>query len=287
MNLSKRVVEMRGDDSRYHMLRAALTVLQKPLAELTAQEYRQVAQQARRELAIEQLALSAIEATAVIIPPSLVEASVKEIMARFEDEARFRAALRDCGLDDEQIYLAVERDLRVQAVIERVTAKGWRADEVDAEIFYHLHRHRFTVPESRTLRHILITVNERYPENTREQARRRIQEIRTRISAKPKRFAEQAQKYSECPTAFHGGLLGPIVRGQLYAELESAAFELKAGEISAPVESELGWHLLYCEAAAPQTALAFREVSHKIKEQLQQRYDRIWLRLWLKNLPGR
>lgn len=287
MSRSKRVVKMSIDEPRYHLLRAALAMLQKPLAELSEQEYQQVAQQARREVAIEQRILSAAEASAVIIPTAMVENAVNEISTRFEDEERFWAALTDTGLNHEQLYQAVERDLRVQAVIECVTARAWQANELDAEIFYHLHHPRFTVPESRTLRHILITVNDHYAENTRAQGMQRIQQIRKRVSAKPERFEEQAQKHSECPTALHGGLLGQVSRGQLYPELEVAAFALRAGEIAAPVESELGWHLMYCEAITPQKTLAYHEVSDKIKAQLQQRYDRIWLRQWLKSIPGR
>ncbi|MEW5756115.1 MAG: nitrogen fixation protein NifM [Pseudomonadota bacterium] len=273
---------MSADEPRYHLLRAALSLLQKPLAELSDQEFSMVERQARREQAIEKKVLSSVEGAAVIIPSALVESAVMEIGARFADEESFRAALYASRLDREALYQAIERDLRVQAVIERITARGWRADETDAEIFYHMHRQRFVVPESRTLRHILITVNDSYHENTRAQALQRICEIRKRLEKKPKCFEEMALKHSECPTALHGGLLGQVGRGQLYPELETAAFDLPAGGISLPVESSLGWHLLYCEAISPQRMLAFSEVAHKIKAQLQQRYDRIWLREWLK-----
>ena len=283
MSQSKQVVNMANDRPQYHLMRAALSMLDKPLAELNESEYKQVEQQAYRELAIEQKALNSDEASAVIIPQKMVDQAIDEIIARYEDEESFWSALENNGLSREQLKQAVERDLRVQAVIERITARAWQVSDEDAEIFYRQHQQRFTVPETRTLRHILITINEAYQENSRQQVSKRVQEIRHRVCKNPKRFEEQAQKNSECPTALHGGLLGRIPKGELYPELEAVAFSLKVGEISEPVESELGLHIIYCEAIHPEGVVKFAEVREKLRSQLQQRYDRIWLRNWLKS----
>lgn len=283
MNQSKQVVNMASDQPRYHMMRAALTMLDKSLTELNDDEIKQVEQQAYRELAIEQKALTSPEAASVIIPQKLVDAATEGIICRYEDEASFWKTLEQNGLNEQQLFAAVERDLRVQAVIERITAAATQVSDADAEIFYFQHIGRFTVPETRTLRHILITINDEYAENSREQVAKRINEIRQRVVKKPKRFEEQAQKNSECPTAMNGGLLGRLPKGELYPELEEVAFNLKCGEISQPVESELGWHILYCETIHQAGNVPFKEVQQKLKDQLQQRYDKICLRTWLKN----
>ncbi|MBK7954464.1 MAG: peptidylprolyl isomerase [Candidatus Accumulibacter sp.] len=67
------------------------------------------------------------------------------------------------------------------------------------------------------LRHILVTIHEQLADNQRQPARDRIEAIRSRLLKEPQRFAEQALKHSECPTAINGGLLGSVPRGQLYA----------------------------------------------------------------------
>lgn len=284
MKQSKQLANMASDLPRYHMMRAALNVLDKPLAELSSEEYKQIEQQAYRELAIEHRALSSQEASSIIIPQKLVDDAMAEIIAGYEDEDSFWKALQDNGLNRDELLAAVERDLRVQSVFERITASATQASDADAEIFYHQHLDRFEVSETRTLRHILITINDEYAENSREKSTQRIKDIRHRVTKKPKRFAEQAQKNSECPTAMHGGLLGRLPKGKLYMELEEVAFTMKQGEISQPVESELGLHIIYCEEIHQAGTMPFREVCQKIKNQLQQRYDRICLRNWLKHL---
>lgn len=57
-------------------------------------------------------------------------------------------------------------------------------------------------------------------------------------------FEKLAQMYSKCPSAQRGGALGSFGRGQMVKSFENAAFNLKTGEVSEPVKTEYGWHLI-------------------------------------------
>ncbi|HEY9744929.1 MAG TPA: peptidylprolyl isomerase [Oculatellaceae cyanobacterium] len=57
-------------------------------------------------------------------------------------------------------------------------------------------------------------------------------------------FAEVAQRVSKCPSGARGGDLGYFGRGQMVPQFEKAAFELPVGEISQPVQTQFGWHLI-------------------------------------------
>ena len=61
-------------------------------------------------------------------------------------------------------------------------------------------------------------------------------------------FAKAAQKHSLCPSGQTGGDLGFFGRGKMVREFEEAAFSMEVGEISAPVKTQFGYHLLYLEA---------------------------------------
>ena len=73
---------------------------------------------------------------------------------------------------------------------------------IEIGIYYHLHPEQFVKPEMREAWHILISINPDYPENTRETARTRLEEISAKLQKKPHKFADLALKHSECPTAF-------------------------------------------------------------------------------------
>lgn len=69
------------------------------------------------------------------------------------------------------------------------------------------------------------------------------QKLREEILA-GKDFAEAAQEYSKCPSGAQGGDLGYFSRGMMVPEFDKAAFELEVGELSEPVQTQFGWHLL-------------------------------------------
>lgn len=62
------------------------------------------------------------------------------------------------------------------------------------------------------------------------------------LSGKP--FEDVAAEYSLCPSGANGGDLGFFGHGQMVGEFEKAAFDLKVGELSDPVRTNFGWHLI-------------------------------------------
>jgi len=90
------------------------------------------------------------------------------------------------------------------------------------------------------VRHILLKTNELVSEN---EARNRLRTLKERLENKAD-FADLARVHSEDTTASRGGDLGWILPGDTVPEFERAMNELKPGEISEPVKSPFGWHLI-------------------------------------------
>ena len=258
---------MKGETA-YLTLKLSQQLFQKGPDALDEEERRQVKRVAARQREIEQRILASPPAALVVLPEASIEACLQDIRDRYPDEIEFEADLARNGLAAGTLRQAVERDLKVEAVLEQVAAAVPAVSDTDVEIFYLQHRERFQRPETRSLRHILITVNGDLPGSTRAAALDKIAAIRARLISHPERFAEQALKHSECPTAMNGGLLGRVPRGKLYAEVEQAAFALAAGELSGVVESELGFHLVLCDTIEPATTVPLAEVRDKVGEHL-------------------
>ncbi len=68
--------------------------------------------------------------------------------------------------------------------------------------------------------------------------------IKDAISHQIISFEEAAQKYSKCPSGRNGGDLGYFERGKMVPAFENAAFSLPVGEVSAPVKTNFGYHLI-------------------------------------------
>ncbi len=58
-------------------------------------------------------------------------------------------------------------------------------------------------------------------------------------------FMNAAKKYSKCPSGKDGGILGWFSKGEMVPEFEQAAFNLPNGQVSEPVKTQFGWHLIY------------------------------------------
>jgi len=72
----------------------------------------------------------------------------------------------------------------------------------------------------------------------------KCQELRTQIEAETLSFADAASKNSKCPSGKQGGDLGFFGKGQMVPEFEKAAFAQDVGQISEPIKTQFGWHLL-------------------------------------------
>lgn len=59
-----------------------------------------------------------------------------------------------------------------------------------------------------------------------------------------KSFSEVAKAVSKCPSSSKGGDLGYFTKGRMVPQFERAAFELEVGEVSEPVQTQFGWHLI-------------------------------------------
>ena len=274
------------DPGSYLVLKLSQALFQKAPGLLAPKERQRVEQVASRQLEIEQRILATQEAAQIHVPEASLNAAVAEIRGRYATRAEYLADLVNAGLDESTLRVAIARDLRFEAVLERVASREAKVSDLDAEIFYFIHREKFRRPENRTLRHILVTINDDLPGSDRVSAWRHIEALQTQLKNAPDRFADLALKHSECPTAMQGGMLGTLRRGQLYPELEPVAFALRLGELSEIVESPMGFHLLYCVAIEDESFVPFSVVREKIRAHLSARRQKAAQRQWIASLFG-
>ena len=275
-----------SENHPYLRLKFAQQLFQKPPGELDAAQRRRVEAIVARQVAMEERILATREAAQVTVASSSHEEALAQIRCRYSSEDEYLADLEKSELDPARLAQAIARELKVAAVLDRVAGLCDEVGDTDVEIYYLLHRDRFRRPENRTLRHILVTINDALPGSDRASARDKIDAIRQRLAKSPGRFGEQALKHSECPTALSSGQLGTVKRGQLFAELEAVAFALSPGEISAVVESPLGFHLLQCVAVEAESLLPLDSVRSAIRERISESRRRASQKAWIGRLQA-
>lgn len=266
--------------SAYLELKLSWALYRRPPSRLAAAESAALASVAARQRRLEDRILASPEADRAAVAPAAVARRRAEIRARYADEAGYRADLVGIGLDPQGLEAEIARELRIEGVLERVAGAVAPAGDADAERFYRAHAGRFARPERRSLRHILLTCADAAEKRA---ARELLAGLRARLVDAPA-FGAAALRHSHCPTALDGGRLGTLARGRLYPELDAAAFALAAGGLSAPVETEIGLHLLRCDAIHPAAAPAFAEVRARILATLDAARRQAAQRNWIGSL---
>lgn len=270
----------------YLALKAAQKQYDKALPALAKEEFARVHTLAQQQFELETAVLRSADAGGVVVPAATVDTALQEIRGRYADEAEFTDDLARNGLTPGQFADALTRELRVDAVMEKVASRAVKVSDMDVELYYLYHPDQFRRPETREARHILITLNDTMPDNTRPVARQRLEAIAQRLAKNPSRFEEQALKHSECPTSLQGGVLGDMPRGKLFPELDAALFELPAGALSGILESEIGFHLLRCDAIHPAKILDLNESRPHIRNLMMKKRKRVCQQGWLKGVLG-
>ncbi len=151
-----------------------------------------------------------------------------------------------------------KRAMLAQAAMRREIANLVIRDD-EAKKFYDENPNLFTQPERVHARHILVSDDAT------------LAKVQEELKA-GKSFDVVAKEYSTDPgSALNGGDLGEFPRGVMVPEFEKAAFDLKnPGDVSEPVKSQFGWHIIKLEEHIPESPTAFEQVKSQIMQELRE-----------------
>jgi peptidyl-prolyl cis-trans isomerase SurA len=151
-------------------------------------------------------------------------------------------AAMDAHIDTTRAFLTEFAQYRDQQVVPTFVSD---ADmEAEARRIYDAEKKRIGDDGLVVASHILMRIHQKASEAEQQEAKRRIDSAYQALLAGAD-FAELAKKVSQDPgSAARGGLVGTFARQQMVKEFEDAAFALKAGEMSKPVLSPFGWHII-------------------------------------------
>lgn len=196
-------------------------------------------------------------ALGVVVKDSEVDERVKQLQTQFGGDKKFQEAVKAQGYT----LSALERDLRGQLMseklVERLT-KNVKVSVADSKKYYDENKAQYTTPESREVRHILV--------KTKDQA----SDIRAQL-VNGADFAALAKKFSEDPGSKDLGGKLTVTKGQTVPPFEKASFELKTNELSQPVKTQFGFHLVQPVAnIKPAGTTPFQTVKPQIEAQLEE-----------------
>ncbi|HET9664672.1 MAG TPA: SurA N-terminal domain-containing protein, partial [Burkholderiales bacterium] len=142
----------------------------------------------------------------------------------------------------------------------------------DGEVkkYYEENLAQFETRQERQASHILITVDAAASAEDKQKARARAEELAKQLRQKPERFGEVAKEQSQDPgSAANGGDLGYFGRGTMPKPFEEAVFSMKPGDVSDPVETQYGYHIIRLTNVKGGEKRSFEEARSQIETELK------------------
>jgi peptidyl-prolyl cis-trans isomerase C len=217
------------------------------------------------------------------IPDQEVDDQMVGIKKRFTNEEEFKKALAGMGLTEEEVRMQIQRGLSIRGLIDQKVAGKIVVTDEETKAYYDGNPQLFKQPAQVKASHILIKVEPTADDAAKAAARKKIEEVRQKLTDGGD-FAELAKEYSEGPSGPKGGDLGFFRRGQMVKPFEDAAFSMKINEVSAPVETRFGYHLIEVTDIKPEQTLAYADVKDKIAQRLKQEKIQEAAKVYVENL---
>ena len=195
----------------------------------------------------------------IVVTPKDVQTRLAQIKKQYFNgsEAKYQAQLKAQGLTEPVLLTELKAQILSERLYAKVTGKMTVSDAAVAA-YYNAHKSTYQTAASRNVRHILV--------NNKALA----DQLETQLKAGAS-FAALAKKYSKDPgSASKGGNL-TIQKGQTVPQFDKVAFSLKTGQISPPVHTQYGWHIIQAlSAIKAATTTPLKSVQESIRTQLLQ-----------------
>ncbi len=193
----------------------------------------------------------------------------KELINRWVDITVLVKEAEAMGLDKEKDIRLKLDDLRsrvlVDALIDKRISRATSIPPAELKAYYDNHPIEFEQGEQIKARHILIRVEQNAAPEVDDKAKKTIEMLAKKLKDGAS-FADLAKDYSEDPgSKINGGDLGFFGRGQMVKEFEDAAFATKINEVSSPVRTAFGYHLIKVTDKKAPGKVPFEEVSKQIE----------------------
>jgi peptidyl-prolyl cis-trans isomerase C len=244
-------------------LRAAVEALKEKPAELAKLRDSVLTSMIDRELLLKAAQSS----------PSYKEADIKKEVDTIVQEQGGREVvepiLKSYGTSWDDFMSDMNDRLTIEKFVEKDLLANLTVSDEQLKSAFAANPNLYAEPETVTARHILILVKPNASAAEQQKALDKIKAIRDRASAPGADFGKIAAETSDdTASKVDGGNLGTFQRGMMVPEFEKAAFDLKVGEISEPVKTQYGYHLIKVEQHQQSQPPSFDKAKEKVRYQV-------------------
>lgn len=209
-----------------------------------------------------------IKKEGIKVPRTDVDEEVEKYKEGYGGEAAFKRALKASGIKAADF----ENNIKEYLALKKLMEKRITITEKEMQSYFNENKDQFEQKEQVTASHILV--------KDKASANHVVKKL-----SEGENFAALAGKYStDEMTSASGGNLGTFGRGETVKELEDAVFSMKVREISAPVKTEYGYHIIKLEGKIKAKKADYEAVKDKIRSTLFESKMNEEIPMWLEEI---
>ncbi len=235
-------------------------------AKIPADRFKRISDNILKRIIEKVLIDQEIAKQSITVSEAEIDQAFNEYKERFRTEEQFQNYLKHGKVTVEQIRERMKAKLALEKLIEK--SGNLTVTEEEARDFYQKNERFYIEKEGVKASHILVKVAENAPADQVDAAMKKIKEAQAELK-KGVAFEEVAKKFGEGPAAAKGGDLGFFGRGQMVKPFEDKAFGMKPGELSEPVRTRFGFHIIKVIEKRDERKKPFEEVKDQINESLR------------------
>ncbi len=256
-------------EQKYAKMTKAFTTRKKDIPENLAKRY---TESILKQLIEKELLKQKIEKEQIKIEDVELTAAFDDYKKMFRTDENFDRYLKSSEVDVEQIKDNIRHNASVDKLLEKGGSLVVPVEESTA--YFVENKKRYEVQEQIHASHILVKLDAKADKAADAAALKKANELYKDVMKKGSDFAAIAQKSSDGPTANRGGDLSFFPRGRMVKEFEDIAFKMKAGEVSKPVKTQFGYHIIKLVEHKDGRDRPFEEVKEAIDKLLKNKKQR-------------
>jgi len=208
-----------------------------------------------------------------------IDSKFIDFTLQFNSKDEYQINLKHLGLDESILRKRIEDELMIKKYIDQNFPPQEDIPIDKLKTVYLENKEAFITQEMVKASHILIKGNG-------NKIQQKVLKIKDEIR-NPADFCQKARECSECPSCCKAGDLGYFPRGRMVREFEDAAFNLNLNEISEPIKTKFGYHLIMVTDYKKSKVASFDEVKDALKKRLQKIDSELRLIKYLKELRSK
>ncbi len=237
--------------------------------------------EALQALVTEKLLAKEIAAKGIHVRDEDIDRYIDHIkQANHLDDDQLKEALKQQGIDYPKYRDQVRQEIEKVQLMNREIRSKVNVSPEDVNRYYEAHKKEYERPSRVKVRQIMLRLDGNAPDEIVQAVTQRLEDLRAKI-LKGADFAKVAKESSEDPAAADGGDLGEVELSKVIPEFEAVLAKMKEGDVSEPIRTKMGLHMLKLEKRIeagyqPESELA-ADIKEKLyNEALDERYKR-WL----------